>query len=330
MATTVPSLKLASGHDMPLVGFGIWKVPLDNTANAVYEAIKLGYRHIDGAWDYTNSVEAGQGVRRAIEEGLIKREDIFITSKLWNNYHKREHAIEAAIRENEAWGVGYLDLFLIHFPIAQKYIPPSELKFPCFWSDPEQKIVSPLENIPQSETWAALETLVRTDANPQGILKSIGVANFGTQLLRELLGHAKIPVSALQIELHPYLVQPELVAMAQENGIAVTAYSSFGPQSFLELNNPRATGAEALFTHPVITKIAEKHGKTAAQVLLRWATQRDIIVIPKSNSLERLRQNLESTSFDLAPEEISAISALDKGLRFNDPSTLATPIRIFG
>ena len=346
---------------MPLVGYGIWKVPAENAAESVYNAIKLGYRHIDGAYDYTNSAEAGQGVKRAIDDGLIKREDIFITSKLWNNYHAHEHAIAAAHRENEAWGLGYLDLYLIHFPIAQKYIDPSVIKYPCFWEDAARTKIGTLVKVPMIETWKALETLAQTDSNPQGILKSIGVANCNAQLLSELQAQAKVPLSVLQIELHPYLVQPQLVQMAQENGIAVTAYSSFGPQSFLELGNARATNVEPLLTHPVITKIAEKHGKTAAQVLLRWATQRDIIVIPKSNNTERLAQNLDSVSFDLTKEELEAISVLDKGLRFvrcsptslpfpvapcvcrrislrsvltvttlqNDPSTFDPPIRIF-
>lgn len=323
------SLKLSSGHTMPVVGFGIWKVPRETTADAVYNAIKLGYRHIDGAHDYTNSAEAGVGVRKAIADGLVKREELFITSKLWNNYHAREHAIEMAHVENENWGVGYLDLFLIHFPIAQRHIPMSELKWPCFWSDKEQTKVTEQVPVPIAETWAALETLVKTDSNPSGILHSIGVANFNAQLVYDLLRSAKIHPAVNQIEHHPYLVQPNLITMLQENNIVVTAYSSFGPQSFVELDNVRAVDAQPLFEHNAVTTIAEKHGKTPAQVLLRWATQRDIIVIPKSNSSERLAQNLASTDFELTAEELASISALDKGLRFNDPSDLSTPIRIF-
>jgi len=314
---------------MPIVGFGIWKVPRENASQAVYDAIKLGYRHIDGAYDYTNSREAGEGVQRAIADGLVRREELFITSKLWNNYHKREHAIAMAKDEVAAWGVGYLDLYLIHFPISLRYIAPSELKWPCFWSDEAQSRVTELEWTPIAETWAALESQVRTDANPDGILRSIGVANFRAALLYDLLSYAKIRPAVLQVELHPYLVQPGLVAMAQENGIAVTAYSSFGPQSFVELNNERALGCESLFSHPVVDKIARRHGRTAGQVLLRWATQRDIIVIPKSNKTERLKENLDCCSFDLAKDEIDEISSLDRGLRFNDPATLGTPIRIF-
>ncbi|KAJ9148879.1 NAD(P)H-dependent pentose reductase [Pleurostoma richardsiae] len=323
------SIKLNSGYDMPIVGFGIWKVPKDKTADAVYNAIKLGYRQIDGAYDYMNSREAGEGVRRAIKDGLVKREEIFITSKLWNNYHERARAIEMAKLENDSWGVGYLDLYLIHFPVALKYIPPSEIEWPCWWNDKEQTTVSEQIPVPIAETWSALESLAITKENPSGILRSIGVANFNAQLLYDLLRSAKIKPAVNQIEHHPYLVQPDLVQMCQENGIAVTAYSSFGPQSFLELNHGRAHATQPLFEHPVIKKLSDKYGKTPAQVLLRWATQRSIAVIPKSNNEERLKQNLDCTSFDLTKEEIEEISSLDEGLRFNDPADLSTPLRIF-
>ncbi|KAI0870680.1 NAD(P)H-dependent D-xylose reductase [Hypoxylon argillaceum] len=326
MAVQVPTYKLASGYDMPLVGFGIWKVPRETCAEQVYNAIKLGYRQIDGAWDYQNSKEAGEGVRRAISEGIVKREDLFITSKLWNNYHAREHAFEMAKLELEAWGVGYFDLFLIHFPISLAFIPFEQLRWPCFWTDPAQTKVSPLAKVPIAETWKALEDMVRTPENPSGFVRSIGVSNFSAQLLTDVLSYAKIPVSALQIEHHPYLTQPGLVALAQGNGIAVTGYSSFGPQSFLELNNKDAVNAKSLFEVDVVKSIAEKHGKTPSQVLLRWNTQRNIVVIPKSNNVDRLKQNLESVNFDLTDEEIKQISALNKGLRFNNPDAFGFPI----
>lgn len=156
----------------------------------------------------------------------------------------------------------------------------------------------------------------------EGIAKSIGVSNFQAQLLYDVLNYARHPISSLQIEHHPYLAQPKLIQMAQTNNIAVTAYSSFGPQSFLELSpefRAKAEAAGMLFDREPITSIASAHGVTPAQVLLRWATQRGIAVIPKSNSQHRLAQNLDVLGFDLAPKEIEAISALDMGLRFNDP-----------
>lgn len=196
-----------------------------------------------------------------------------------------------------------------------------------FWSDPEQKNVGKLAPVPIQETWQALESLVITPDKPNNPLRSIGVANFNAALLYDVLRYARIPPAVNQIEHHPYLVQPELIKMCQENNIAVTAYSSFGPQSFLELGMKRAKDAGPLFEHPAVTKIAKRAGKTPAQVLLRWATQRGIIVIPKSNSTERLAQNLDSTGFDLTEDELASISALDQGLRFNNPADFG--IRIF-
>ncbi|CAM1504271.1 Fc.00g018620.m01.CDS01 [Cosmosporella sp. VM-42] len=321
------TIKLASGHEMPLVGFGLWKVPADQAADTVYNAIKAGYRLFDGAYDYQNEKEAGDGIQRAIKDGLVKREDIFITTKLWNNYHRREHALEMVKAQNEAWGLGYIDLCLIHFPVALKYIETEKRRYPAWWMDDAGTVE--LDNVPTRETWEALETVV-----DNGIAKSIGVSNFQAQSLYDLQRYARHPISSLQIEHHPYLVQPQLIALAQENNIAVTAYSSFGPQSFVELPgifSKRANGAELLLGSEVVQNIADKHSKTPAQVLLRWATQRGIAVIPKSNNPGRLAQNLDVVSFDLGEDEIKSISGLDRGLRFNDPGFYLPnhPLRIF-
>ncbi|KAL8865281.1 MAG: hypothetical protein Q9174_006971 [Haloplaca sp. 1 TL-2023] len=135
----------------------------------------------------------------------------------------------------------------------------------------------------------------------------------------DLLRYAKVRPATLQIEHHPYLMQEGLVKYAQEEGIAVTAYSSFGPQSFLEMDMQQAKDAPLLLEHPTIKKIADSNGKTPAQVLLRWATQRNVAVIPKSNNKDRLAQNLDVLGFDMGDEDMKAIKAIDKGLRFNDP-----------
>ncbi|PVH98823.1 putative aldo-keto reductase [Periconia macrospinosa] len=321
------TIKLASGQQMPLVGFGLWKVPKESCADTVYNAIKSGYRLFDGAYDYQNEKEAGEGIRRAINEGIVKREDIFITTKLWNNYHSKEHALPMMKKQNEAWGLGYIDLFLIHFPCALKYVDPEVKPYAGWWTE-DGKTVSPAR-VPIRETWEQMESLVDL-----GIAKSIGVSNFQAQSLYDIYTYNKHPISSLQVEHHPYLVQPELIKLAQTHGIAITAYSSFGPQSFLELPpdfRDKATKVDLLFDAEPVKKVAKKHGKTPAQVLLRWATQRNIAVIPKSNNKDRLAQNLDVTSFDLSKEELDSISALDKGLRFNDPGHYLPnhPLHIF-
>ncbi|KAF2098863.1 Aldo/keto reductase [Rhizodiscina lignyota] len=311
------TIKLASGREMPLVGFGTWKVPNENAADTVYNAIKAGYRLFDGAYDYGNEKECGEGVQRAINDGLVKREDVFITSKLWNNYHKREHALQMAKVSNDAWGLGYLDLYLIHFPVSLPYIDPAKIRTPGWWQDEAQTIVKE-DNVPIRETWEALETLV-----DEGITKSIGVSNFQVQLLNDVYRYARHPISALQIEHHPYLTQPNVIARAKEIGTAVTAYSSYGPQSFLELPtnfNKVAKSTGPLFEAEPVVKAAKAHGKDPGQILLRWAVQHGIAVIPKSNNPDRLKSNLAVTDFELSDAELQAISDLDRNLRFNDPS----------
>ena len=199
----------------------------------------------------------------------------------------------------------------MHFPISLKYVDPSERYPPGFTYDGKNVVPG---NATIQETWTAMESLVE-----KGLARSIGISNFQGSLLMDLLRYAKITPATLQIEHHPYLTQEGLVKLAQDHGIAVTAYSSFGPLSFIELDMQRAKDTPLLFDNPTIKSMAEKHGKTPAQILLRWATQRNIAVIPKSNNPSRLAQNLDVTSFDLSKSELEEISGLNKNLRFNDP-----------
>ncbi|KAF3480689.1 NAD(P)H-dependent D-xylose reductase [Arthroderma uncinatum] len=319
---TAPAVKLNSGYAMPLVGFGLWKVNKDTCADQVYNAIRTGYRLFDGACDYGNEVEAGQGVARAIKEGIVKREDLFIVSKLWGTFHDPNHVEQACRRQLSDWGIDYFDLFIVHFPISLKHVDPA-VRYPPEWSAPGEK--PERGDVPMHKTWGAMEELV-----DKKLARSIGISNFSPQLIMDLLRYARIRPSTLQIEHHPYLTQEGLVKYAQEEGLTVTAYSSLGPQSFIELENKAATGTTLLLEHPTIKSSAEKHGKTPAQVLLRWATQRGVAVIPKSNNPDRLAQNLDATSFNLTANEVSAISALNQGLRFNNPPSYDVNFPIFG
>ncbi|KAI4155702.1 MAG: hypothetical protein LQ340_000817 [Diploschistes diacapsis] len=315
------SVKLNSGYQMPLVGFGLWKVNNDTCADQVYNAIKTGYRLFDGAVNYGNEVESGQGIARAIKEGLVKREDLFIVSKLWNSFHDKERVEPICKKQLQDWGIDYFDLYIVHFPISLKYVDPSVRYPPGFTYDGKNVVPG---NAPIQETWVAMESLVH-----QGLAKSIGISNFNGQLIMDLLRYAKIVPATLQIEHHPYLTQPGLIQLAHSNGIAVTAYSSFGPQSFLELDMQQAKDTPPLLEHPAIKRIAESHSKTPAQVLLRWATQRNIAVIPKSNSQSRLAQNLDVESFDMDEAELEDVSGLNQGLRFNDPLNYGVPQPIY-
>ena len=316
----------------------------ETCADQVYNAIKLGYRLFDGAsgeyWetfsgfipamanptmafqDYGNEVESGQGVARALKEGIVKREELFLVSKLWNSFHDAERVEPICKKQLQDWGIDYFDLYIVHFPISLKYVDPSERYPPGFTYDGEN-VVQGTATI--QETWTAMESLVQS-----GLARSIGISNFNAALIMDLRRYAKIVPAALQIEHHPYLTQSTLVQYAQSQGIAVTAYSSFGPQSFRELDMQRAVDTPLLFDHDVVKKAASRHGKSPAQVLLRWATQRNIAVVPKSNNPDRLAQNLDVTGWDLSREEVEELNGLDKGLRFNDPLLVSTvPVRHF-
>lgn len=219
-------------------------------------------------------------------------------------------------------GIDYFDLYYIHFPISLTYVDPST-RYPPSWNDASnQKITQGRASL--QETWAAMEALPAL-----GYARSIGISNYNGALLLDLLRYATIPPAILQVEHHPYLTQPGLVELAKKNGMAVTAYSSFGPASFIELDMERAKDCPPLLEHPEVKKIAAKHGKTEAQVLLRWSTQRDVAVIPKSNDPARLAQNLDVFGFDLTEGEVEGISGLDRGLRFNDPVNYGIPIPIY-
>ena len=267
--------------------------------------------------DYGNEKECGEGVARAIQEGLVTREELFITSKLWPVFEDGDK-VEAACRRSLAdWGLEYFDLYLIHFPGALKYVDPAE-RYPPGWQVGGESGGVVRSATPMHVTWAAMESLVQDT----GLARSIGVSNFQAQLLYDVLRYARVRPAALQIEHHPYLVQADLVALARAEGIAVTAYSSFGPASFLEFGFPNAQAMVPLMQDPLVTSIAAKHGRKSSQVLLRWATQRGLAVIPKTSRKEVMAENLDVTGFDLDQADISD---KDAGIRFNKPSNVGSP-----
>lgn len=207
----------------------------------------------------------------------------------------------------------YVDLFLIHFPVAYKYVPHDE-KYPAghYCGDGDKVIY---DDTPLLDTWRAMEKLVE-----KGKVRSIGISNFSGSLIIDLFRGAKIKPASLQVEHHPYLQQERLIAHAKRVGLAVTAYSSFGSTSYLVFEgNTNAQNATPLLEHETVKAIAKAHGKTTAQVLLRWSTQRGIAVIPKSNDQGRLEANLNSNSFDLTDADFAALAKLEQNLRFNDP-----------
>ncbi|PKK53354.1 hypothetical protein CI102_2119 [Trichoderma harzianum] len=317
-----PTIKLNSGYEMPQVGFGLWKVDNAVCADTVYNAIKAGYRLFDGACDYGNEKECGEGVARAIKEGIVKREDLFIVSKLWQTFHD-EDKVEPITRKQLAdWQIDYFDLFLIHFPAALEYVDPSVRYPPGWFYDGKSEVRWSKTTLQQ--TWGAMEKLV--DA---GLARSIGISNYQAQSVYDNLIYARIRPATLQIEHHPYLQQPDLVNLAQKEGITVTAYSSFGPTGFMEIEDFRVKHVAPLMESPVIKEIATKHKKTPAQVLLRWATQRGLAVIPKTSRSEVMAQNLDSVNFNLDDGDLTKIAEMDLNIRFNKPTNYFSADKLF-
>jgi len=307
------SIQLADGTEMPSVGLGFWKVENDQAADLAVEAIRRGYRHLDNACDYGNEAEVGQGIERALQEGLCERDDLWITSKLWNTYHSADHVRSAVERSLNDLRVDQLDLYLVHFPIPLKYVPFEERYPPGWFYDPEAaEPKMELADIPVSETWRAMEQLV-----DEGLVKQIGVSNYNVSLIRDLLTYARIRPAVLQVELHPYLTQEKLIRFCEQQKIAVTAFSPLGAMSYFSIG--MAEQGESVLDQPIVKAAASRHGKSPAQIVLRWGVQRGTAIIPKTSRPERLSENIDLFDFELSPEEMHGISALNQNRRFNDP-----------
>ncbi|MGH3703366.1 MAG: aldo/keto reductase [Agromyces sp.] len=263
--TSVPRIQLNDGHSIPQLGFGVFKVDPDETVRIVGDALEVGYRHIDTARIYGN--EAGVGT--ALAESGIAREELFITTKLWNTDHGTQSAFDAFDASLDRLGLDYVDLYLIHWPSPKgdRYV----------------------------EAWKALEQI-----RESGRARSIGVSNFLVPHLERLLAETDVVPAVDQIELHPAHQQPATAAFAEQHGIAIEAWGPLGQ------------GKYPLFELPQIADAADAHGKSPAQVVIRWHLQRGHIVFPKSNRRERMVENLDVFDFELSDAEVQAITALER------------------
>jgi len=262
----VPNITLNDGNAIPQLGFGVYQIGPEVTAEAVSEAIRIGYRHIDTAEMYGNEKEVGEAVRAS---GL-DRGDVFVTSKLSNAFHEPDDARRAFDESLSDLGFDYVDLFLIHWPLPTAY---------------DGDYVS---------TWKTLE-----EFKGDGRARSIGVSNFQVEHLERLAAETGTVPAVNQIEVHPYLTNEAVRAYGREHGIATEAWS------------PIAQGA--VLDDPAIGEIAEKAGKTPAQVVLRWHIERGDIVFPKSVTPSRMEENFALFDFELGPADVEAIGALDRG-----------------
>ncbi|WP_109830969.1 aldo/keto reductase [Reichenbachiella versicolor] len=296
------TLTFDNGDQMPILGLGTWKSAPGEVYEAVLEAIKIGYRHIDCAYIYGNENEVGDAIQEAIKTGLVAREDLWITSKLWNSFHKKEDVEEGMNRSLKALKLDYLDLYLIHWPVAMK----SRIDLPSSGAD----FIS-LEEIPLIETWNELIELKKT-----GKIKHIGVSNFSKSKIEEITKLSGIKPEMNQFERHAYNQQPELVDYCLSEGIKVTCYSPLGSAD--RPARVKRDDEPALLQNEKVKAIAETNGISVAQALIAWTIAKGLVVIPKSTNPERLKQNLDSKDITLSTEDIATIDSLDLGHRYID------------
>lgn len=301
---------LNDGNSMPAFGLGTWKSKPGEVRDAVQAALRCGYTQIDCAWIYQNEDEVGNGLQAAIAEGLIRRDDLFVTSKLWNTFHFPAD-VERACRETlAALKLDYLDLYLMHWPVAFRpggpLIPTDESGF------------VPLSELPLSRTFAAMAKL-----QDLGLVKSIGVSNFTVSKLEKLIDECGIVPAVNQVELHPYNPQEKLRAYCEDEGIALTAYSPLGSGD--RPDSMKAKDEPPLLENEVVLATAKKEGITPGQLLIAWAIARGTSVIPKSTNPGRIVENLAGAAHALSAQAKLALDEIEIEYRYVSPATWFIP-----
>lgn len=285
------TLKLNNGTEIPRIGLGTYAI--DTIEDIVFQSIKDGVRHIDTASVYENEDKVGRAINKAIKEGIVKREDLFIVTKLWiNNKHKDvDQVIQKQLKD---LGLDYVDLYLDHWPYS-------------IYKDEKGQ----LKSVGIQKNWSNLESLVK-----KGYTKSIGVSNYNVQLIMDLLTYANIKPVMNQIELHPYLLQKNLREFCHNNQINITAYNSICKGKYTSYH--KNTNLD-LLNEPIIKDLAEKYKVGPGHIALNWALVQDIVVIPSTANPKRMKENLKALDFKLTKEDVEKINKLDMNYRFNPP-----------
>lgn len=313
-------LVLNTGFKIPTLGLGTWRS--ENVYDAIRLAFKLGYRHLDCAASYSNESDIGRAIADSIKDGEIKREEIFVTSKLWNTNHHPQN-VEPACRKTLAeLKVDYLDLYLVHWPVALQH---GDNPFPR-----DDKTGAGLieQGVTLIDTWKAMEELVK-----KGLVRSIGVSNFSIKHLQEIIATGATVPAANQIESHPYLPNQKLRDFCSQHKIIVEAYSPFGSSQLdammgLGIGNSAIT--VELLRHPVVLQLAEKYQRTPGQIVLRWSLQQGNVPLPKSASAQRLQDNLNLYDFNITDEDLELFKPLSQPTkRIFNPTIFSAEVRPF-
>ncbi|KAH7823203.1 putative aldo-keto reductase family 1, member B4 [Monocercomonoides exilis] len=308
------SFTLNTGAKIPRIGLGTYKSAPGEIKRAIQSAVKAGYRHFDLAAFYGNESEIGDAFAELFASGTIKREDIFVTSKLWNTEHRAERVRPACEKTLKDTKLGYLDLYLMHWPVAVNPDPTAS-------SDGKLAF----DRVPVEVTWRAMEELV--DAK---LVKAIGVSNFPCGMLFNLLCGCRIRPCMNQVESHPFLQQKQLIKFCHEQGIAVTAFCPIcrpgASAQSSSSSSSQSTQQLDITTHPTILRISDAHKKSPSQVVLRWHLQRapNLCIIPKSVTPSRIEENISVYDFELSDAEMKEMEALDCGYR------LCPTLRLYG
>lgn len=295
------SYTFKNGDKIDILGLGTWKSDTKEIKTAIHAALDAGYRHIDCAYVYGNESAIGEALQQYFTDHNLKREDIWLTSKLWNTAHLAKDVKPALQETLDALQTDYLDLYLMHWPVA---FQPDLKGFP----EKSEDFLS-LEEAPLEDSWEAMIALKN-----DGLIKHAGVSNFSQHKLEQLIKKSSEKPEMNQIELHPYLQQWDMLDFCKQNDICLTAYSPLGSKD--RIPQMKAPDEPSLLENKVINEIAEKHEASPAQILIKWAIDRGTVVIPKSTNPKRIQQNFESLKVELDDQDHQHIKELDRHFRY--------------
>ncbi|XP_022910891.2 1,5-anhydro-D-fructose reductase isoform X2 [Onthophagus taurus] len=304
MANSVENVLLSTGNNMPILGFGTWQAKDDELESALDAALEAGYRHIDTAYVYENEKVIGRVLKKWLSSKKIKREDLFIVTKVPPSGNYPDGVRKYIKKSLENLQLDYLDLYLVHVPFQFRDV---EGDLHPMTSDGRIDAVMDTDHI---AIWKAMEEQFKN-----GLTRSIGISNFNVKQIQRILDNSEIKPSNLQIELHAYMQQNELVDFCKKNNIVVTAYSPLGAPGLGKFLAQFGQTIEIpdILGNPTVTDLAKKHNKTNAQILLRYTIQKGIVVIPKSTNPKRIKENFDVFDFQLDDGDMKKMKALDKG-----------------